>query len=64
MALGEWGELAQIGIHIDDLQQRRAAAKMMGNARRVEELASQLIVAQSERQQVVDRIMARLADAA
>ena len=64
MLNGEWGELALVSARIEDLSQRRAAVEKLGNAERAKELMLEISVVQTQRNRVVERIMAGLVEAA
>jgi hypothetical protein len=64
MLQNEWGELALVSARIEALNQRREAVDKIGNAARVRELALEISVAQTQRNRLVETIMAHLVEAA
>ncbi len=59
----DWGQLEVISALIEDLHHRRQFAENMGNHRRAKELSHEIMVAQVQRDRLVDRITIRLAGA-
>jgi len=64
MAGGEWGELALVSARIEELNRRRGAVEKIGSPGRAQELAMEISVAQTQRNRLVERIMAHLVEAA
>ncbi|HEV8679671.1 MAG TPA: hypothetical protein VGQ90_09875 [Stellaceae bacterium] len=64
MLRGEWGELALVSARLTELNQRRDAVGKLGNTARFKELAVEISVVQTRRDRLVERIMARLSEAA
>ena len=63
MSSGELAELKVVSVRIEELQERYWFAEKKGKCQRAQQLAQELLGAQAERKQLVDRIMSRTQEA-
>lgn len=64
MLHGEWGKLALISARLEELHRRRETVGKIGNGGRLKELALEISVVETQRNRLVERITACLAEAA
>ena len=59
MSFEEVAKLKVVRARIEELQERHWSAEQQGKRQRAQQLAEELLGAQAERKQLVDRIMSR-----